>query len=212
MSDVWFVRTANGETRMTLDELDAAFEAGSINEHTQVREETSLKWTTLGALLGGEPTPPQPEQHSASVRPVAVDLDDIDIDIETKLKPKKTGVYVGIAAAVAVVGGVAFAVTQFGGAPAASTIEKAAAAGGNAAAIVPQATTETDPLQKPGLTEEQKKALAAKDKDLAAKQAAKADELREKRERQQSLSRPGVKSGPVFQKGGNKYDPLNQGL
>ena len=59
MSDVWFVRTANGEARMTLDELDAAFQAGAINEQTQVREETSLQWSTLGALLGIESQPPQ---------------------------------------------------------------------------------------------------------------------------------------------------------
>jgi hypothetical protein len=207
MSDVWFVRTATGEARMTLDELDAAFEAGTISEQTQVREENALQWTTLGALLGGEPAPP-PDQHSASVRPVAVDLDDLD---ETQLKPKKTGVYVGIAAGVLALAGIAFAVTQFGGAPAA--VEKAAAAGGNAAAIVqPQAAPEPDPQAKTGLTEEQKKALAEKDKDLAAKQAAKSDALREKREHQQTLSRPGQKSGPVFQKGGSQYDPLNQGL
>jgi hypothetical protein len=206
MSDVWFVRTQTGEARVTLDQLDAAYQAGSIDEKTQVREESSLTWTTLGELLGVEAAP-QPETHSASVRPVMVDLDDID---ETQLKPKKTGVFVGIAAGVLVLGGLAFAVTQFGGAPA---IEKAAAAGGGqAAAVVPQAAPEPDPQQKPGLTEEQKKALEKADKDLATKQAAKADALREKRERQQSFSRPGQKSGPVFQKGGSKYDPLNQGL
>lgn len=199
MSDVWFVRSPNGEVKMTLDELDAAYQAGSISEQTQVREENELQWTTLGALLGVEP-----QQHSASVRPVAVDLDDID---ETQLKPKKRGVYIAIAASVAVLGGIAFAVTQFGGAP----VEKAAAAGGNVAAIVPQAVTpEPTEQAKPQLTEEQKKALADKDKDLAAKQAAKAEQLREKRERYQP--RPGVKSGPVFQNGGNKYDPLNTKL
>src|SRR5258708_4905792 len=127
MSDVWFVRTANGEARMTLDELDAAFQAGAINEQTQVREETSLQWSTLGALLGIEPQ----HAHSNSVRPVAVDLDDID---ESQLKPKKRGVAIAIAASVAVLGGIAFAVTQFGGSPGA--VEKAAAAGGGQAAAI----------------------------------------------------------------------------
>lgn len=183
---------------MTLDELDAAFQAGAISEQTQVREETSPQWSTLGALLGIEP------QHSNSVRPIAVDLDDID---ESQLKPKKRGVVIAIAAGALVLGGLALAVTKFGGSPA---VEKAAAAGGGQAAVVVTPKVAVDPAEGPRLTEEQRKALDKADKDLAAKQAAKQEQLRDKRERTQY--RPQQKSGPVFQKGGSKYDPLNTNL
>ncbi len=121
---------------------------------------------------------------------------------------------IALAAGALVLGGLALAVTQLGGSPGGGeAVEKAAAAGGGQAAVVvtPKVTT-PDPADqgKPALTEEQRKALEKADKDLAARQSAKQDQLREKRERTQY--RPGQKSGPVFQKGGSKYDPLNTNL
>lgn len=231
MSDVWFVRTQSGEARMTLDELDAAFQAGSIDEATQVREEGGEDWTTLGALLGGDTEPqasppvvsvtPAPVSVAPpafappvqSVRPVAVDLDDLDA---APLRPKKRGALVAaIAAGALVLVAVGVAATQ-GGPASDKGAAKAAAAGPAAAVVATPAPAKPDKADDPGaaqrLSDEQRKALDRQDKDLAAKRDAKSAELREKHQHEIDRRRPGTKSGPVFQKGGSKYDPLNTSL
>jgi hypothetical protein len=199
MQDVWHVRLESGEVRdMTLDELDAAYQAGAIDERTLVREDGG-EWQTLGTLLGVEA-----EAHGASLRPMATDLEDLD---EHHLRPKRRGVLVGAAIAAAlVIGGVALAVTKVGSAPDAP---KAAAAAVNLPAAI-AVSPPADPEGTPGdrLTDEQKRALSQKDKDLAAK-AAKA---REERDSKQRFLRPATKSGPVFHQGGDPHDPLNAKL
>ena len=206
MQDVWHVRLESGEVRdMTLDELDVVYQAGAIDERTLVREDSG-EWQTLGTLLGVEA--PNTEAHGASLRPMATDLEDLD---EHHLRPKRRGVFIGAAIAAAlVIGGVALAVTKVGSAPDAPKAAAAAVDLPAAIAVLEKHSPPADPEGTPGdrLTDEQKRALSQKDKDLAAK-AAKAHEERDSKQR---FSRPAVKSGPVFQQGGDPHDPLNAKL
>jgi hypothetical protein len=51
-SDFFFVQLPNGQHKaMSLDELDAAYQAGAIDERTPVRPDGAGAWSTLGALL-----------------------------------------------------------------------------------------------------------------------------------------------------------------
>lgn len=51
--DLWLVRLRNGKVRaMTLDELDAAFDAGLINALTPILPPTAKGWTPLGIVAG----------------------------------------------------------------------------------------------------------------------------------------------------------------
>ncbi len=53
MSELWFVQLPSGDVRaMTLEALDAAFQAGSIDESTLVREDGEIKWSTLADIAG----------------------------------------------------------------------------------------------------------------------------------------------------------------
>src|SRR4051794_2868756 len=57
-SDFFFVQLPNGQHKaMSLDELDAAYQAGSIDEATPVRPDGASDWSTLGALVGGDDVP-----------------------------------------------------------------------------------------------------------------------------------------------------------
>ena len=54
-SDFFFVQLPNGQHKaMSLDELDEAYQAGSIDEGTPVRPDGASEWSTLGALVGGD--------------------------------------------------------------------------------------------------------------------------------------------------------------
>lgn len=205
MSDVWHVKLAAGQAQMTLDELDAAYQNGAIDERTEVREEGSDEWTTLGALLGIEPPAPRnetiPPAHvqQESVRPLSMDLDDLD---ESQLKGKgKRNVVLGLAGAAVALVLAAVAIVKL------SPDAPKAAAAQPAMVTVPTATEETQAAQ-PKLTEEQRQALAKQDEERQKK----AREARDKRVRETPVSNPKQKSGPVFSNKGDKYDPLNAGL
>ena len=60
-ADVWDVRLKAGDARMTLDQLDALYQTGTIDERTLVRQKGDA-WKTLAALLGVE-TPDGPAPH-----------------------------------------------------------------------------------------------------------------------------------------------------
>jgi hypothetical protein len=68
--DLWFVKLPNGDVHhVTLDQLDAAFQAGHINENTPVLSEGATQWTTLGAAAGLDEAPP-PAAPSPTPAPV----------------------------------------------------------------------------------------------------------------------------------------------
>lgn len=50
--ELWDVRLMSGDLKMTLDELDAAFEEGRIHSRTLVRRRGTVRWETLGKMAG----------------------------------------------------------------------------------------------------------------------------------------------------------------
>ncbi len=77
--DIWHVQLPTGEVRVfTLDQLDAAFQVGMIDEGCYVRRDGAMKWRTLAEELAAEAEPqpqvqpqpmpaPQPVQTTAPV-------------------------------------------------------------------------------------------------------------------------------------------------
>jgi pyruvate/2-oxoglutarate dehydrogenase complex dihydrolipoamide acyltransferase (E2) component len=51
-AELWDVRLATGETKMTVDQIDAGFQQGWIDASTPVRAPGAFEWTTLGAAAG----------------------------------------------------------------------------------------------------------------------------------------------------------------
>jgi hypothetical protein len=190
MSEIWLVQLPTGERRMTLDELDAAYQSDRIDERTLVRE-PGAPWRTLGSLLGIETT-----QHQ-SVRPVSIDLEDVPI----KRSSATRAVILGMPAAALVACGALVAVMKLQGA---AEAPKAAAAVVAPPTITVAAVATVPVVVKPALTDDQKQALAKADQDRE-KKAQQAKQLRKPKV-------PAPKSKPVFTKGGNKYDPLNSKL
>jgi hypothetical protein len=197
MSDTWLVRLPSGETRMTLDELDAAYQSDRIDEHTLVRE-PGAPWRTLGSILGIEPT-----TTIQSVRPVSIDL-----EVEPQQPPfeshAKRNLVLGMTGSALVAVGAFVAVIKLGG----SEAPKAAA--GAAAAVVAAPTIATTAVavptvERPVLTDAQKQALVKADQDREKK-------ARDAKESRTKKVAPAPKSKPVFTKSGNKYDPLNAKL
>ena len=191
MSDTWLVQLRTGETRMTLDELDAAYQNDLIDDRTLVRE-PGAPWRTLGSILGIEPTAIQ------SVRPVSIDL-------EFEAPPpgnSKRNLVIGMVASALVAVGAFVAVTKLGGAP---PLPVAAAGAVVAAPTITQAPVTIPTVERPVLTDAQKDALAKADQEREKKLAA------TKQAKQKKVT-PAPKSKPVFTKSGNKYDPLNAKL
>jgi hypothetical protein len=134
-----------GDVRLfTLDQLDAAFNAGLIHENTYVCLEGGSEWLTLGEVagLGDDEEPvsapqliaqpvPQPRSYAApstsapysvapmvapSLRPVVNDLSFDDDDFEMMaMRPKRRLGKVVAAVAVLGLAGLGFAVVQSGG-------------------------------------------------------------------------------------------------
>jgi hypothetical protein len=228
MDDLFFVELPNGQQKaMTLDELDAAYQAGAIDESTRVRPDEG-EWSTLGDLLGGTEEIPDapPITHPESLAPVAIhspaayaptvnaQIPDLyDLDDEAQLKPSKKKFVFGALGAGAVVAVLAVVgITKLGGAGVvADTATKAAAAAAPPPAAVDPQPAETSTAPK--LTDEQKKLLADQDKKRADADAKK---RAERAEREAAKPHHGgghrTKSSEPFVKGGSKYDPLNGSL
>jgi hypothetical protein len=127
--EFWHVQLPNGTvSTMTIDELDAAFQADTINERTYVIKHGETAWATLADLLGlDEPasaTPPPVVAAAApisyapppvesvpvySLRPVVSEVSDIDDDIDFggssfRSPKKRTAIIAGSIASVAAVG------------------------------------------------------------------------------------------------------------
>ena len=219
--DMWFVQVGDGAVRaFTLDELDAAFSEGRIDEATLVRRDGSLEWKALGVVLAGEHDhdpaathahtlthaepqagPPSAQPVTMSAPPPAVEL---DIDEPNFGAPKRRVLVIG---AVAVLTLGALGVTAF------RVAGSDAATPANLGASIPQAIVHApagEPAAAadagPKLSEEQRRLLMEADK----KREAEAAQRRGSRERN-APSRP-IKIGDPIQKGGSKYDPLNGAL
>jgi hypothetical protein len=56
---IWYVKLADGDVeRVTLDQLDEAFQKGQIDENSMVLADGANQWTSLGALLGASEVSP----------------------------------------------------------------------------------------------------------------------------------------------------------
>lgn len=219
--DMWFVQVGDGAVRaFTLDELDAAFSEGRIDEATLVRRDGSLEWKALGVVLAGEHdhdpaathahahTHAEPQAGPPSAQPVTVSAPppavELDIDEPNFGAPKRRALVIG-AAAVLTLGALGVTAFRVAGSDAATPA--------NLGASIPQAIVHApagEPAAAadagPKLSEEQRRLLMEADK----KREAEAAQRRGTRERN-APSRP-IKIGDPIQKGGSKYDPLNGAL
>jgi hypothetical protein len=222
-NDLWYVKTADGDVdRMTLDQLDEAFNGGHIDENVMVLPAGDATWVKLGTLLGlDQPAPvalpPTPTAFAIppSLRPVSLDLSD-DLDEAPFRKKSRKGVVFGAMVGVAALGGVIFAAVHGAGPVDTSRATAAIAAPPPAAAApapppavpAPATTTTAAPLPDHGLSDDQKAKLAAADKarDDKAKSRKKA------RGSGNPSHGPGKSKSQGFTTGGSKYDPLNANL
>jgi hypothetical protein len=237
--DIWRVQLGTGELRvMSLDALDAAFQAGLINESTPVLAPGSTNWTKLADAAGLDASDASDdesghESNVPSVAPLAVSiasdstgdatpysqrpdpldpLADVDLEIEAELKPKRGRLYAGIGIAVMLVGGLGFAASRVPNL-AASASNTLSAKNRAAAAQPPPAAVDLGAADARArqLTEEQRIRLAEFDKANEAREAQK------KKDRPPPPAAP-ARRGPrekgsaPFVNGGNKFDPLNGAL
>jgi hypothetical protein len=229
--DVWLVQFSNGAVRvMTLDELDAAYQEGTIDEDTFVRRDGSSHWVRLRDELGAdEPAAPPPSPTPApvsygavpayqplySTRPVVseIDNDEIDLGLDSPFKKSRKGLYaaigVGAAACIALA---AFGASKLGGAPASEVNASVVSAvqPPPPAVVIPPPPADPQPVaQAPKLNDDVKKALSAKDSQFQKRQ----DQLKKDRALKASFAPTrGKTAPPPFTKGGSTYDPLNAKL
>jgi len=236
--DLWHVQLESGEVRiLTLDQLDAFYQNGIIDEETHVLRDGTMEWLKLGDALGAsEPAaqpakapafvsygavppyprapvvePYEPYQTHLSTRPVVSEIDADELDLDAlPFKRASKGKYLLAAGAV---GLVAFMVAVLG----ANRIGKSASATSVAAAVVNATPTQTvtipppPPLVDPpvqALKDDVKKALADKDNQLNQK----IDQRKQARAKNAAAAALHKPSAPPFRKGGNAYDPLNSKL
>ena len=221
-NDLWYVKTADGDVnRVTLDQLDEAFNAGQIDENVMVLPAGEATWVKLGVLLGMDqpaPTPvvlpPTPTAFAIppSIRPVSLDLSD-DLDVAPFRKKSRKGVVIGALVGVAALGGILFAASHAKIDSSTATAAIAAPPPVTAAptppppAPMPQPTTTAAPLPDHGLTDDQKAKLAAADKAREDKSKA-----RKKARGAGNPSHSAKYKSQGFTTGGSKYDPLNASL
>jgi hypothetical protein len=75
--ELWYVKLADGDVhRVTIDQLDGAFQAGHIDENTMVLAAGATQWTKLGELAGlgdeAEAPPPAPAAPATYAAPARV--------------------------------------------------------------------------------------------------------------------------------------------
>jgi hypothetical protein len=144
-----------------------------------------------------------------SIRPVVSDLSDMDDDdLAAAMKPKKKKIYAIAGGAAAALLLVIVGITQASG----SSSDMPVAAAQPPPAVAPP-VAEPAPVEAPApqatLSDDMKRSLLAADTARQAKSAAKAAENAKYQTKKTSYRAP--KSGQVFHKGGNKFDPLNSG-
>ena len=189
--NLWYVKTDDGDVhRVTLDQLDEAFQAGRIDENVMVLAAGATKWAKLSDLAGlDEPAAvtPAPMSMPSSLRPVSMDLS-LDLDDENAFRKKsRKGVVIGaVVGILAVFGGILVLNRSHVGADAPAAATPGVVPVAAAAAPPPvTATTPAPPLPTttaappapadttPKLNEEQKAKLAAADKALELKTKSK---------------------------------------
>jgi hypothetical protein len=226
--NLWYVKTADGDVhRVTLDQLDEAFQAGRIEDDVMVLGPGQTKWAKLSVLLGlDEPPKPSPVTPYAAVvpnslRPVSMDLS-LDLDDNAFKKKSRKGLVIGtVVGILAIFGGILFANrAHIGGsdssaaAAAVPATPPVTAAPPPAPAPPPPATAAATPppaetaSAASKLNDDQKAKLAAADKALEAKAKAR------KKNRATSAGVPAVRKykSQGFTTGGSKYDPLNASM
>ncbi|HEY6462291.1 MAG TPA: hypothetical protein VIY73_19120 [Polyangiaceae bacterium] len=220
---LWYVKTPDGDVhRVTLDQLDEAFQAGRIDENVMVLAAGSTKWAKLGELAGIDTPVPPPPAMPNSLRPVSMDLS-LDLDDDAfKKKPRKGLAIVATLGILAVLGGVLASNRMHlsGG----SDVAAAAAAPVTTPPAPPPVTAAApDPAPPPPaaapaappadssankLTDQQKAKLAAADKALEAKAKA----HKKSRSWRGGASHSAKYKAQGFTTGGNKFDPLNASM
>lgn len=124
--ELFQVQVPGGGVRtLSLDELDAAFQAGSISEQTMVLRSGSVRWMTLAEVAGIEE-----EQAPNSLAPFATDVAYSNVSIPplapigevtlatseiAAFRPKRpVGPVLAVVAMLALIGGVSFGATRYG--------------------------------------------------------------------------------------------------
>jgi hypothetical protein len=219
--ELWYVKLANGDVhRVTLDELDDAFQAGRISGDVMVLAPAGEKWTKLSELAGLDEAPPPAARAPAqapmpnSLRPVSLDLSDVDLGAPFQRRSRK-GRMLGVVAFVAVAGIAAFVVVRSRGvmdapvaaAPPPPAMPAPAPATPPPAPVTASNTTDASPLN-PRFTPEQREKLMAADKKLDQKIKAR---QKSRAVAGASHASPKYKS-QGFTTGGSKFDPLNSSL
>jgi hypothetical protein len=229
--DLWYVKTADGDVdRMTLDQLDEAFNAGHIDENVTVLPAGQSNWVRLGTLLGlDQPatTPPVSFAPVPSYAPVPNSMRPVSIDLgeDQEFAPRKSRKGIGTVAVAAVLlipaGILGANHMHLGSTSVDSNVAAAAMQAPPPVAAAPPPPAPTPPAPTPPattatarasadnrLTDDQKAKLAAADKVLDAKIKAK---------QKARISGGRHHSSPKYQSqgftsGGNKFDPLNSGI
>jgi len=226
--DLWCVKLANGDVhKVTLDQIDDAFNAGRIDGSVLVMAAGSTRWTTLNEAAGLDsatppaPAPPTPTPTAvayapypqyapppSSMRPMTMDIGAIDYYGAAPFRSGSRKRWAFAAAGVLAVGGISFAAAQSSGGTDAAPISAAAAVAPPPAMAIPPAAAApaTDPTaDEQRLTPAQKQKLLEADKQLEQKMKAR-DDAR--------ASAPAPHTSPKYRSqgfttGGSKYDPLN---
>lgn len=112
---IWRVQVAGGQIRRwTLDELDAAYRDGVVDEGSFVLAEGCTEWKTLAQILSETPEPSEHEAPlSVAPPPVVADIDFApseldDVDDLMAFRPKRRRWVTALVAAAAI-GGAVFA-------------------------------------------------------------------------------------------------------
>jgi hypothetical protein len=230
-AEFWHVQLPTGEVRYwSLEELDEAFQRDEVDAKTYVLKEGETAWQRLGELLGLDEvaaapvtvavapysiaTPfsvrPSEAPGALSIRPVVSDVIDMEDDdvLVASMKPKRKNMaFIGGGAAAALVL-VIVALTH--GSAGAETQVAAAAPAPPPAAVDDSNADVTAAAGTPRvLSDDVKRRVLEGDKERATKAAARAAENAKYHNTASFMRAP--KSGAVFHKGGNQFDPLNAG-
>ncbi len=235
LGDLWHVQLESGEVgKMNLDTLDAAFQAGVIDEETFVLAPGGTEWVKLGAALGDESdsvrmeiphyntpyfasaSPPPVSVGPSTLRPMVSEISEIDLGadfVAPETSGSKKWIVWTLVAAAAVAG---FGFT--GNSARQSMLAKksletaliAAAAAPPVASPAVENPTETKALEAKALPDAVQAPSLTDDQKRALIDGDKARLTKQKAKA--AAPRRGSHSKGVFHKGGDPHDPLNSSL